>query len=145
MSKIEKIKKELKRKRTILAILLQLLGLKKKLRELQVELKIRLICKKEGLSEKEADLVVAVARAESGLNPKAVNVKGNYPPGSRDRGLFQWNDYWHPEISDECAFDIECATKAFIKAYKQGNLHWWRSSMKKWGKYLARLKEDKKI
>lgn len=28
------------------------------------------------------------------LNPEAVNTAGNYPPGSRDIGVFQINEYW---------------------------------------------------
>lgn len=56
-------------------------------------------------------LFLAVTKAESGWNPAAVNVAGNSPP-SRDRGLVQINDYWHPEVSDACAFDPACAAQA---------------------------------
>jgi peptidoglycan hydrolase-like protein with peptidoglycan-binding domain len=55
----------------------------------------------------------AVALAESGGRPNAVNVAGNHP-ASRDRGLWQINDYWHPEITDAQAFDpFRCAAAAF--------------------------------
>lgn len=30
----------------------------------------------------------------SSLNPNAVNTAGNFPPGSRDLGTFQINEYW---------------------------------------------------
>lgn len=47
------------------------------------------------------------------LDPKAINynwtsIKGVW--SSRDRGLFQINDKFHPGVSDECAFDFKCNT-----------------------------------
>lgn len=81
----------------------------------------------EGVS---IDLALSVATCESGLDPLAMNRNRN---GSIDRGLFQWNDYWHPEISNACAFDIECSTRAFCKAVKAGNIYWWNSSKHCWG------------
>lgn len=79
----------------------------------------------------DPDLAVRVARAESGLRPDAVNVNNG---GSKDRGVFQWNDHYHPEMTDECAFDVECATRAFCKAVKEGNLDWWDATRDKWEK-----------
>lgn len=58
-------------------------------------------------------LAVAVALAESGGDSAAVNVTGNHPP-SRDRGLWQINSYYHPEVSDDAAFDpASCAQAAY--------------------------------
>jgi len=91
---------------------------------------IEIICEQEGVDKR---LGVAVALCESGLNPDAVNLN---PDGSIDRGLFQWNDLWHPEVSDEEAFDPEKATRLFCKAVKQGHLNWWKSSKHCWEKYL---------
>lgn len=54
---------------------------------------------------------VAVALAESSCNPSATNVQNNTPP-SRDRGLWQINDYWHPEVDDACAYDAQCNANA---------------------------------
>lgn len=63
---------------------------------------------------------IAVCCAESGRNPAAVNVnEGGSAPGSRDRGLFQINDYWHPEVPDEVAFDPAGACRAAL-AIQQG-------------------------
>lgn len=77
----------------------------------------------------DPDLAVKVAECESNLNPKAININAN---GTIDRGLYQWNDYWHPEITDKCAFDIECSTRAFCQAVKDGHLNWWDSSRHCW-------------
>lgn len=52
--------------------------------------------------------ILAIALAESGLNPAATNTSNNTPP-SEDRGILQINSYWHPEVSDACAFDPACA------------------------------------
>ena len=54
---------------------------------------------------------IAVCLAESGGRPDATNTAGNSPP-STDRGLWQINSYWHPEVTDACAFDPNCATQA---------------------------------
>ena len=36
---------------------------------------------------------------------------GNVPADSIDRGLYGINSYHHKEVSDECAYDIKCATE----------------------------------
>ena len=90
---------------------------------------IKRIANEEGVEEL---LCLSIAQCESGLNPKAVNEKGNYPATSRDRGLFQINSFWHKSISDEQAFNPEFATRFFCKAVKDKNLAWWLSSQKCW-------------
>lgn len=77
----------------------------------------------------DPDLALRVARCESGLNPAAKNTNAN---GSIDRGLFQWNNKWHPEITDEIAYDAEKATWAFCKAVNKGFIGWWDASKKCW-------------
>jgi len=77
----------------------------------------------------DSDLAVRVAQCESGLDSQAVNKNSD---GSLDRGLFQWNNKWHPEITDEIAFDVEKSTKEFCKAVKNDNLSWWSASEKCW-------------
>ena len=134
--KIEKLKRKIAKKRYLLDLLRRILGMMTLKEKLEVELRIRMVCKEEGLTEKQADLAVAIARAESNLNPKASNVVGNYPAGSIDRGIFMWNSFWHSEIPDTCAYNVECATRHFIKALRAGHLDWWRSSRKRWGKYI---------
>jgi len=92
----------------------------------QVEKIIREIAKIEGV---DPNLAVRVARAESSLIPSAININKN---GSKDRGIFQINNEYHPEISDEAANDIVLATKFFCHAFKNGNLSWWDATKKIW-------------
>lgn len=87
---------------------------------------IKRVALEEGV---DPQLAVRVAKCESGLDPKAKNKNKG---GSVDRGLFQWNDYYHEDISDECAYDPECATRAFCKAVKNGHLDWWNATRKCW-------------
>ncbi len=89
---------------------------------------IRKIAKEEGV---DPDLAVRVAKCESGLNWKALNINTS---GSRDRGLYQINDRYHPEVSDDMAFNPMFATQFFCKAFKAGNLSWCNSSKTCWNK-----------
>ena len=93
---------------------------------LTIEKLIRAIAKEEKVDE---DLAVRVAKAESNLNVTARCVNG---PDSIDRGLFQINSYYHPEVTDEQADDPEFATRFFCKAVKDGNLSWWNASKANW-------------
>lgn len=58
---------------------------------------------------------VAVALAESGGRTDAVGVNSD---GSRDRGLWQINSRWHPDVSDAQAF---APTSAAAAAYRISN------------------------
>ncbi len=83
----------------------------------------------------EPELAIAVAKAESSLNPNCINKNKG---GSIDRGLFQWNDYYHPEITDAMAFNPEIATRLFCKAVKGGSLHaYWSASEPNWKKLVS--------
>lgn len=93
-----------------------------------VEMIIRYIAKDEGI---DADLAVRVAKCESELIPSAINCNTD---GSRDRGIYQINDKYHPEITDEIAFDIVLSTRFFCKAFKEGHLDWWNTTKKCWEK-----------
>lgn len=60
-----------------------------------------------------SDLVtaVAVAMAESGCNPAVANQNGptsGCPNGSTDRGLWQINNCYHPNVTNPCAYAVEC-------------------------------------
>lgn len=88
-----------------------------------VEQTIRRIAKEQ--SFQWPDYLVKLAKCESGLNPKAVNVTGNKPKQSRDRGLFQINDFYHKNISDAQAFDVEFSTKYTIKLINEGKQGYW--------------------
>lgn len=75
----------------------------------------------------QPDVAMAIILAESGGDPNATNTLGNTPP-STDRGLWQFNSHWHPEVSDTCAFDPVCATKAAFKVSAGGtDFHQWSS------------------
>lgn len=56
------------------------------------------------------------------LNSNAVytNTKGKYI-GSRDRGIFQINDYFHPTMTDEMAFNYEENIKYAYRMFKNDN------------------------
>lgn len=88
--------------------------------------RVREVAKNMGV---DPDLAIRVAQCESGMDPSAVNRNTD---GSLDRGLFQWNDKWHPEITDEIAFDVEKATTSFCEAVNGNNLSWWSASRKCW-------------
>lgn len=94
----------------------------------QVETIIRETAQAEGV---DPELSVRVARCESSLIPSAINVNTD---GSKDRGIFQINNKWHPEVSDEAAQDIVQSTKFFCNAFKAGHLDWWNATKKCWGK-----------
>ncbi len=91
-----------------------------------VEQIIRRIAKEEKI---DPDLAVRVAKCESGLNPGAHHTNST---GSIDRGLYQWNNQYHPEIPDEIAYNAERSTRAFCKAFKEGHLSWWNATKKCW-------------
>lgn len=93
-----------------------------------IEQMIRRIAVEEKI---DPNLAYWVAYCESGLNPKAKNVNRN---GTTDRGLFQINDYWHPYVTDEQAYDPEFSIKFFCNAVKQNKLWWWNASRPCWDK-----------
>jgi len=89
---------------------------------------IRAEARKQGVPE---DLAVKVAECESSLNPAAINTNKD---GSRDRGLYQINEKWHPEVSDQQAFDIVLSTRFFCESYKNNHLDWWNATKSCWSK-----------
>lgn len=65
---------------------------------------------------------VAVALAESGGDPKAENTNSDQWH-SRDRGLWQINDHWHPGVTDAMAYDpAQCAAAAY--QISSGGMNW---------------------
>lgn len=90
---------------------------------LSVEEQIRQIAEEENF--KWIQYLVDLARCESRFDPNAVNTQGNNPSWSVDRGLFQFNSYWHPEITDECAYSVDCSTKKTMELINAGlQSHW---------------------
>jgi len=99
----------------------QIARLTKELEELKLVGIIKDIAREYGV---DPDKAVELARRESSLNPNAVNVNKD-KWRSRDRGLFQWNSYHNPQISDETAFDPIQSTRLAMKAISEGNARWW--------------------
>ena len=66
------------------------------------------------------DIIVAIAGAESGRATDATNTEGNDPADSVDRGILQINSHWHPEVTDECAFDPACAFREGFRISDSG-------------------------
>lgn len=89
---------------------------------------IRKVAQEESV---DPDLAVRVAKCESNLDFKAVHINKD---GSKDRGLFQINNKYHPDVSDEAAFNPITATQFFCKSFKAGNLSWWDTTRKCWEK-----------
>ena len=80
--------------------------------------------------------VIAVGWAESRGNTNAVGVVTALRPdgtplpwhGSRDRGVYQINSYFHPEVSDACAFGLACATQETYRISSAGrNMQPWNT------------------
>lgn len=93
---------------------------------------IRVLGDEYGLTPHQKDLLCDIARCESEFNPKAT-LKNS--PKSIDRGLYQWNSYYHPEITDAIAYDPEQNTRIAIKALKAHKcLIYWNASAKCWNK-----------
>jgi hypothetical protein len=88
-------------------------------------------------------IAVAVALAESRCVPSAVGTNGptaGCANGSRDRGLWQINDCYHPNVSDACAFDAQCNANAAF-AISSGGTNWQPWSTYKNGAYASWVDE----
>jgi hypothetical protein len=76
------------------------------------------------------------------LHPNATNT--NSPPPqcgeSTDRGLYQINSCYHPEVTDACAFDAQCNADAAYRILSQGT-DWTQWATFKNGRYLSFLDE----
>jgi hypothetical protein len=71
-------------------------------------------------------VAVAVALAESSCNPTAKGSNGptsGCPNGSVDRGLWQINSCYHSEVSDACAYQIQCNANAAFNI-SSGGTNW---------------------
>lgn len=113
------------------AIIENLLLKKNKVASNNTKLNEAIIRKVAAQEKVDPDLAVRVAKCESKLNEKAVHTN---PKGSRDRGLFQINDKYHPDVSDEEAFNPILSAEFFCKAFKAGHLNWWNATKKCWEK-----------
>lgn len=68
------------------------------------------------------ELATCIVEHESQFRPQ---VDGPDTGSTTSRGLWQINDYWHPDISDEFAHDAELSTEWSLEQIKNGNVGWW--------------------
>ena len=85
------------------------------------------VAKNAGLSctGERIAIAVAVAKAESAFRPTITNTAGN--SHGIDRGLWQINSYWHPEISAACALSASCNARGMAAMSSRGTKWspWW--------------------
>src|SRR3990167_60463 len=82
---------------------------------------VLLMVKDAGL---DVELAKRLVQHESHWKPDNSNPNKD---GTLDRGLWMINDYWHPEVSDECAYDWFCSTREAIRIQKSRG----------WGEWVA--------
>ena len=86
---------------------------------------------------------VAVGLAESGCDPLARGVNGptpGCPGGSVDRGLWQMNGCYSPDVSDACAYDAACNGRVAYRL-SAGGTTWKPWSSFNNGRHLSFLTE----
>jgi Lysozyme like domain len=67
-----------------------------------------------------ANLVTAVAVSLAEDTSRSLRAVGVNTDGTKDRGPWQFNSKWHPEVSDSCAFDLNCAAREAFRVSNQG-------------------------
>lgn len=75
---------------------------------------------KAGFSGNSQKTIVAIAQAESGLDAARTSPPNTDAWHSVDRGIVQINNHWHPEVSDACAYDAQCAFGQAYRISQQG-------------------------
>jgi Lysozyme like domain/LysM domain len=99
-----------------------------------------------GFSHETAITLVGIGMAESSLETQGsdgINPANAGYPESRDRGWLQINDFWHKEVTDDCAYDPECAAKAAYVISNHGTSFWpWRTFQLGFhGRYLKEIRD----
>ena len=69
--------------------------------------------------------MIELAKCESSLNPDATNINQSKTHYSIDRGLYQINSQYHPEIAPEQAYNPEFATIWAIHRVATGYQYEW--------------------
>jgi len=67
----------------------------------------------------DGQVVINLGWCESNLQPIPGKIN------KRDRGWFQINSRYHPEISDECAYNLECSANFTAKKISKGKGYLW--------------------
>lgn len=90
---------------------------------------VRVIADRYGLSWSQKATLCATIRHESNYNTKAVcvNKDTNGKVLSTDRGICQWNDYWHGKeiTADEAFNNPEKAVDLMCQYWKRGQMDQW--------------------
>jgi hypothetical protein len=83
---------------------------------------------------------VAVAKAESSFRPRITNTVGN--TRGIDRGLWQINSYWHPEVSASCALSASCNARAAARISSKGTswTQWWTWKNNKHAPFMSQAR-----
>ena len=123
---VNEIKKRISTTQKLLDLFRKMLGLMTSIEKVKMEIKIREICEQEGLNKASTDLIVAVIKCESGLNPKVVRRNRD---GSYDVGICQYNSKWYIGTGritwDEALHDVNKSVRLMIERYKKGKLKDW--------------------
>jgi hypothetical protein len=98
---------------------------------------IILLAQEAGVPDSELVTCAAIAAAASSRRPEALGVNTD---GSLDMGLWQINDKAHPDVSEACAFDPQCAAGAMYRISTRGT-NWTPWSAYKNGSYRKFLGE----
>ena len=80
---------------------------------------------------------IAIGLAESRCDPGATYTN---PGGSRDRGLWQINSRWHPDVNDQCAYDAQCNANNAHRISRGGS-NWRPWATYNSGRYRGHLGE----
>lgn len=75
-------------------------------------------CTQYGIPNWKCDWIIT---HESQWNPKQKGDDGN------SRGLWQISSIYHPEVSNQCAYNVQCATLWSILNILKGNINQWSS------------------
>ena len=94
---------------------------------------VRVLCDDEGLTVAQKNTLCATVEAESDFNLHAINynyafrLDGTKYVSSTDRGIAQWNDYWHgKEITPDEAFNNpEKCIRLMCTYWKNGQMKQW--------------------
>lgn len=92
-------------------------------------------CLAVGFSNTSAIIATAIMKGESGLDSDATNSAGNQPP-STDRGIAQFNSYYHPEVTDAMAFNTAIAIAEMYRVSSGG------TDFSPWSVYNAGVHEQ---
>ena len=85
-------------------------------RRLDVRAYVQNAAKATGVNPRDAEWIVS---HESAHRPQATG------DGGESRGLWQINRLYHPEVSDQCAYDVECSTDWSLQRIRDGNINEW--------------------